>query len=231
YGSRGSTFPRPRWGRVTRKETDAGTRLFLLVFDWQAGERLFIPLRNEVVSCRLLADEGRTLTVEKVDQGLSVQLTGEAPDPVCSVIDVQLRGPQALTGANLLRPATDGSILLAAEQATFDGAGQWMGIDLGTRSIHGWNSEKAWVEWVFHVDQPGTLHLSLDVASAEGSACTVKLGEHAREVSIPASGDALAFQSLDAGTLTLHETGDHTLRLEPVRGSWNPVRLRSALLK
>jgi hypothetical protein len=60
-----------------------------------------VAITNNVTSCKLLADAGREITVEPPagDGGVKVQLSGEAPDEICSVVELVIEGaPEVLAG-------------------------------------------------------------------------------------------------------------------------------------
>jgi alpha-L-fucosidase len=96
YGTTASPTTRPVWGRITTKQVDGETTLYLHVFDWPADGKLPIAVTNEVVSCQLLADGDRKLTVDRGDAGLTVHLAGAAPDSICSVAALTLKGAPAV---------------------------------------------------------------------------------------------------------------------------------------
>jgi alpha-L-fucosidase len=230
YGTQGSLFARPAWGRVTRKADPAGTILYLNVFDWENGGRLFVPVGNEVRSCVLLNDRAQNLKVERGAGGLTVTMPGEAPNSICSVIELRLQGEQALTGENMLRQGQDGMVLLTAEQATFDGAGNWMGIDNHHRSIHGWVNDKAWVSWTFSLNQAGTYRIELDAATMGESTCMIMLDGQQLSVALPKTKSSYHFEKIVGGEVHLEQPGELTLQIAPVPGKWKLVNLRCARL-
>jgi alpha-L-fucosidase len=101
YGTTASPIPHPAWGRITTKLGDDTTALYLNVFDWPTDGNLPVALTNNVRDCHLLADPAHKLTVDKsADAGLMIHLTGDAPDPIASVIVLTIDGqPQALPQA------------------------------------------------------------------------------------------------------------------------------------
>ena len=93
YGTTASPTSRPHWGRITKKVEDETTTLYLHVFDWPVDGKLPVTVDNEVLKCSLLADPGRTFGVDRMrGKGLVVNVTGDAPDPVASVIVLKLQG-------------------------------------------------------------------------------------------------------------------------------------------
>jgi alpha-L-fucosidase len=93
HGTTASPVGRPAWGRVTSKP---GT-LFLHVFDWPADGALRVPVAARVTRARLLASGGQTLTTDTSSAGVTVHVPTTAPDPVASVIALDIDGePRAV---------------------------------------------------------------------------------------------------------------------------------------
>jgi len=229
YGTQASLFARPAWGRVTRKSVPEGTILYLHVFDWKKDGTLFIPVGNKVLSCALLNDREQTFEVERNAEGLTVTMKGAAPNPIASVIELRLKGEQVLTGENMIRQQKNGTVLLAAEQATFNGAGR-MGIDNHHRSIHGWAKQKSWVEWTFALKKAGAYRIELDLGTVGETACTITVDGKKVPVALPKTKDPYHFEKMMAGQVDLENLGEVTLRIDPVPGKWKRVDLRSVRL-
>jgi alpha-L-fucosidase len=87
YGSGASPFTEQLpWGRATRKDG----KLYLHVFDWPADGRLLVPvIDGKVTSARLLAG-GSSVEVTQAADGLTLKLPAKAPDPIASVIALDL---------------------------------------------------------------------------------------------------------------------------------------------
>jgi len=79
------------------KEKGDVTTLYLHVFQWPGNGGLKIPgLKAETLSASLLAD-GRKLKVWADDHGTHIRLWNPAPDPIDSVIALQVSGPYEIT--------------------------------------------------------------------------------------------------------------------------------------
>jgi alpha-L-fucosidase len=92
YGTRASVFSRLPWGRSTTK----GRTLYLHVFDWPADGTLTVPgLTTPTKGARLLAG-GAALVASTTEAGLVLRLPSKAPDPIASVVEVQLDGAPAV---------------------------------------------------------------------------------------------------------------------------------------
>jgi len=93
YGTTASPCKRPAWGRITTKAQGNDTRLYLCIFDWPEDGKLLLPVGNQVKSCHLLEDEKRLFKSSGGGkEGLVIQLTGDAPNTICSVVVLDLVG-------------------------------------------------------------------------------------------------------------------------------------------
>ncbi len=93
YGTTASPFRGLPWGRCTQKPG----KLYLHVFDWPKGELLVPGLKNKIVKAYLLADdERRPLAATASEKGASIQLPADAPDPIASVVVLELEGAPAV---------------------------------------------------------------------------------------------------------------------------------------
>jgi alpha-L-fucosidase len=96
YGTKASPWGLFPWGRCTKKETKNGTSLYFSVFEWPADGKIEIPeFKNSVVSARLLANATKLKTTLTKEGTLTINLPGSAPDPLVSVIRVDVRGKVA----------------------------------------------------------------------------------------------------------------------------------------
>ncbi len=97
YGTQASPCAQPEWGRITMKTKKKKATLYLNVFDWKNNGKISVRLDNDVESCYLLTDKSRTFMTESGENGMTVKLTEEAPDPYSSVIVMELAGlPNAI---------------------------------------------------------------------------------------------------------------------------------------
>jgi len=93
YGTVASPWGLFPWGRCTKKETKNGTSLYFSVFEWPADRRLVIPgVKNSVASAKLLATGAKVKASLAKDGNLTIILPSSAPDPMASVIRVDVRG-------------------------------------------------------------------------------------------------------------------------------------------
>jgi alpha-L-fucosidase len=95
YGTAASRFSHLPWGRSTTK----GSSVYLQVFDWPKDGKLLVPgLRNTIKGARLLA--GGAITSTPHAQGVVLTLPASAPDPIATVVELELDGEPIVRGAN-----------------------------------------------------------------------------------------------------------------------------------
>jgi alpha-L-fucosidase len=91
YASKASPLAPLSWGRVTRKETANSTSLYFMVFDWPKDGRLIVPgIKNQLIGAKLLS--GGAVQAKEENGNIILQLPAVAPDPVASVIRVDVKG-------------------------------------------------------------------------------------------------------------------------------------------
>jgi alpha-L-fucosidase len=87
YGTQASPFEKPAWGRYTRKPGS----IYAHVFEWPESRRLSVPAEDlNVARAYLLADKNRSLSTERAGERLMIELPDQAPDPVVSVVVLDL---------------------------------------------------------------------------------------------------------------------------------------------
>jgi alpha-L-fucosidase len=95
HGTRASPFDKLPWGRCTQKPiAGGGTRLYLHVFDWPADGKLVLPSAAKPRNAKLLAT-GAKLAVSRIGDAVTVVLPARAPDPIASVVVLDVDAPLA----------------------------------------------------------------------------------------------------------------------------------------
>lgn len=112
HGTTASPFDALAFGRCTVKADEPGkdgtTTLYLHVFDWPKDQRLVVPgLGNEVVRAYQLAQPGRILTVARRDSDVWIAVPDTAPDPIDSVVALEIRGRPVVYKAPKIEAASD----------------------------------------------------------------------------------------------------------------------------
>jgi alpha-L-fucosidase len=95
YGTKASPLAPVSWGRITKKENNGNTVLYLHVFDWPKDGKLMTPaLANQIVSVRLLGSNEKIKA--KSDNGsVEIKLPDNAPNKIASVVRLEVKGAVA----------------------------------------------------------------------------------------------------------------------------------------
>ncbi|MFC1764382.1 alpha-L-fucosidase [Planctomycetota bacterium] len=101
YGTTASPYRTPTWGRITKRMKNGNTTFYLNVFDWPQNGELFLPTINKVQACHLLADGTQMFKTKTDERGTTVLLTGEAPDPLSSVVVLKVAGDPVVSDLEL----------------------------------------------------------------------------------------------------------------------------------
>ena len=101
YGTSASPFAsRLAWGYATQKPG----KLFLHVFDWPKDGLLLAPLANMPTKAYLLTASEQQLQCKSSSSGLTIKLPAAVPDPVASVVVLELDGPPQPIAAGPAKP-------------------------------------------------------------------------------------------------------------------------------
>ena len=93
HGTGASPFAELPFGRCTLRQEGEDATLYLHVFDWPEDGLLVVPgIGNDPVGARLLAEPGRELSVTRRGGDLRVALPAAPPDPICSVVELEIEG-------------------------------------------------------------------------------------------------------------------------------------------
>ncbi len=233
YGTTASPFFKLFWGRCTKKALDDGTTLYLHVFNWPENGQLFVPgLLSEAKEATLLAN-GEKLEIRSNDGGKTILVPSEAPDPVNSVVVLEIPG-ELKVESNMPKQAEDGSVFLPALLADIHNRGYSMETGLNEISesayITNWNSDRTYVEWMFDLSQTGSFGVEAELACEAQTNLTVKTGDEIVEAMVESTGGMDSFQIVKLGVIEIAEAGMKVLSVSPVREKWSPVNLRSLKL-
>ena len=226
YGTDASPFFKLPWGRCTQRITEKGTTLYLHVFDWPQDQVLRVPgLQANIRKAYLLKDKKQKLSFEFDNGDLLIDLPGEIPDAINTVIAVETKGLPEVT-SNM--PALlDGRVLLTADFADIHNRGYGRHAVLrGTGDkavITNWVDPRTRLEWMFNTTAPGAYDIEALVKTDETAIMTIKIGEKTLDAEIePTQG---GFRNIILGEIEISETGDLILEIHPAPDHWQNVEL------
>jgi alpha-L-fucosidase len=225
YGTERSPFRSVPFGRCTTQ----GSKLYLHIFDWNARpvtlERLETPVRRAYY-----LHNGERIWATQQDGTVRLHLTGDRPDPIDTVVVLELAGPPQVD--TTIRANAEGVVPLAAAEATVHGStARYEGLydDIGF-----WTVATDWVSWDFAVEQPGTYDVVLTYACANdtpGSEFEVSVGDQKVTGTIEATGGWGEMVTRELGAFTL-AAGKHTLAVKATKmPGFAVMNLRSIVLR
>ncbi|HEX3999616.1 MAG TPA: alpha-L-fucosidase [Pirellulales bacterium] len=218
------------WGRATMKTIGGNTTLYLHVFNWPADGKLLVPgLPNEVRTAYLLADPAKKpLTAQSSDAGLTIDLPAAAPDPICSVVVLQLKGPIERV---VQRQAPDGSIRLSADDAILHGKQLRHEHPEQGGNIGYWLDPAEWVEWNFIAVRPGTYAVKAEMAETGSGKFTLAIGDRSIETSSPDTHSYDRYRQVELGRIEIAAPGKTSLSVKPIKIGWAASNLKSITLE
>ena len=215
YGAQAGPFPPQAWGRCTLGSRDGRPLYYLHIFDWKDGDSITIPLANRPVRASLLNDSERTLTCTGGDDnGIQIQLSGPAPDPLCSVIALEIEGDPTFIRPRVSQNS-DGELILSATTAELVGNAIQVETRYGDPNIGFWTRAEDSVNWPIRLSSPGRFQVTLHAAcpnDTAGSQLQLQIGAASVQGTVPGTGGYDRFQPCPIGEITL-PAGDYEASL------------------
>ncbi|TXG39034.1 alpha-L-fucosidase [Seonamhaeicola maritimus] len=228
YGTQASPLTEePEWGRITMKTVEGKWLLYLHVYNWEDGVSIPVRLINQVDTCYLLTDKSKTFKTESNSNGINVELTGEAPDEVASVIVLKLKEKPNALPQKPLGQDEYGAVVLPAGRAQYENL-QGPGAQYNERldCVGSWDSETARVYWAFNIDEPGDFQLTALFSGKKDAKITMSFNGVSTNVNVPASGNTKRFRKLDLSKVKVDKVGKYEVSFIPVAGKWNALNLK-----
>jgi alpha-L-fucosidase len=169
YGTSPSPFPvELPWGFCTRK----GDRLYLHVFDWPGDGILKLKgLNNRIRNAFLLTDKERKLQVDRDKNGQwMVLLPGSRPDPVNSVVVLQIAGTPDIDPLVIQQVGAEPTVLDYLTASTSGKAVKRFNRkgESGQFHISKMEGPDDVIEWRVNISDPGTYEVSITYAAIPG---------------------------------------------------------------
>lgn len=218
------------WGRITSRETEGGTRLYLHLFNYPLDNKLYFSgVTSRPAGVYLLAGRQRQ-SLEYVHDGAlaTITLPGSAPDPYVSVIVLEYDG-KPMVHEGLVAKNMEGGYSL----------GPWnidiSGIALktvnkqrrGTVPSYAAIVEPTALKWKIYVDGPGPKTIDVSYSyqgEADEGTILVKAARESISHKVLSSGKTVAepnsdwhiddFRSQRAGIINFNNSGYYDIELE-----------------
>ena len=209
------------WGVCTYRPAGDGktSKLYLHVFDWhKSGNVVAYGLKSEVKRAYLLSDPKRKdLKVTRVGRWPVIAGPREAPDPVCSVVALEVEG-EVKNAPLAIDPTADGPVVLHARDAIVYGRTLRYEPEPHKDTIGYWSDRLEWVEWQFKIAAPGTYAVEILQGCGKGSGgseVSFFVDEQALPVVVRDTGHFQNFVARDIGRFKFKEPGVYKLRVMP----------------
>jgi len=215
YGTGPSPFAKLGWGRCTTRPG----KLYLHVLNWPKDGKLEVPgLGNKVAKAYLLSAPSAALNVTDTEGRKSIAVPAEAPDAVASVIVLEIEGEPnvSVPPKGVKKAEADGSVKLAAGEASLHGDKIQYEEGGGKDAIGYWTDQNDWVSWDFALDKPGEFEVELTLAAEKGSGgdFTVTAGTQDLPGTVTETGSWTKFATQKLGKVKL-TAGKVTLSVKP----------------
>ena len=230
YGTEASPCSKVDWGYITMKQTDGKTKLYLHVFDWEAG-KITVPIRNKSAKASLLTNSSKKFKTKSGEDGLTIELSGNAPDEINSVIVLELaQAPDAIPPKPFGQDE-NGVVAFMTESAEFENM-HGLGVKYNSSKdcVGSWTNEHERVYWTFTIENPANFHVTAKTAGLKDAEFEVELNGQTKTVEVPATGDYGNFKALEIGNFEIKEPGNYKITFKPVKGTWNPVNLKDVVM-
>ncbi|HEY3412666.1 MAG TPA: alpha-L-fucosidase [Armatimonadota bacterium] len=228
YGTSAGPFPKPlTWGRVTQRKG----KLYAHVFN-ASGDSITLPgLQTKVKTAYLLSDTAhKALKVGTNADGATVSLPSPLPDPVATVVVLEISGAPKVALPELAQ-AANGVISLTAQDADLKSGLQY---ESGKDAIGYWTDANGFASWKFRVTKPGTFAVKVDQAcdsGTGGSVYNVTVGNSSVKGEVTPTGSWSAFIPVELGEIRIPSAGSFTLTVKAVSKPGNAVmNLRAVTL-
>jgi alpha-L-fucosidase len=230
YATTASPFKRLPWGRCTKQVARSGATLYLHVFNWPADGRLLVPgLKSPVTQAYLLASKTR-VPFEPSAEGVTLSVPTQAPDPVSSTVVLKIKGPVEVEPTALVQDY-DGSIVLAAGEASLHGNEIKYESGHQRDNIGFWTNPADWADWEVKISRPGTFEVSVEAAAMANSRLEITAQGQKTQGAVNATGDYGKFRVAKLGTIQITTPGRVSIAVRAVKEGWQPVNVKAVRLK
>ena len=124
----------------------------------------------------------------------------------------------------------DGTIELAAVNATCHG--HQIRYESGPErdNIGFWLNPSEWCDWTVQVTKPGKFAVSAEIAATGSGSFHIVAGDQTLPAKAPNTGNYGRFQEVDLGEIKIDQTGNVVVAVKAVADGWQPFNLKSLTL-
>lgn len=213
YGNTKTDLPIQSWGVTTRK----GEQFYLHVYHWPENKELVVGgLTSDISEAWIVSDKNKTLIRHRRvnDKDVVLELVGNAPDTMNTVIALTLKSEKEAYPVRLLEPQKE-NILLAFD-ATLDGKGLGYGDGKPNRYyVNNWKSNDQGLHWDVRLNTTARykVYIEYNTASAEDKGnVKISVGNKIYDIPYISYTERQGINRLYVGELELDQ-GEHRIRL------------------
>ena len=226
YGTQQGPFRYWEAGRATAK----GQKIYLHVLDWPSDGQLSVPLSNTPLAVYPLTNSAQSLAVQFSEQGVMVDVSSISPDPIASVLVMELGEPPVPIRQGHAPDPETGAYRLTA----VDGERYGLQLRLVGDVIPRWANGNYYVSWPIYVETPGRYAVQMTYSCApnlSGGTCKIDFDGQAVVFQTQSTASLQDFQTFDAGQVTFSEAGSVEVELRlPQRPDPSAIQIREIIL-
>lgn len=225
-------------GQDIRFTTKDGA-LYALCLDWPGAQVTIRTLAlapkgpsGKITSVTLLGYPGK-LSWTQDAEGLTVVLPNERPCEHAYALRIQGLNLVSFQVDSIIRPGSDGTLLLNADAAELNGSKLGVESRGGQSSIGFWDDPQEWVSWQVQFAQPGVYEAAARYAAAKGDAqVVIEAGGPSLEATLSKTASWDDFQYIGLGRLEVSRPGRGVVKVRPLNArSWKPANVSFLTLR
>jgi alpha-L-fucosidase len=219
YGTSPSPFPTDfPWGFCTRR----GDLLYLHVFEWPCDRVLRLKgLKNSIVNAFMLTDNEKKIQVNRDKDGqLMISLPESRPDPVNSVVVLQIAGPPDIDPLVIHQTGNEQVVLDYLTASTSGKAEKRFNRKGESEQFHISKMEgpEDIIKWHVNISTPGIYEVYITYAAIPGwENCSYKVSARKEHVTgiVRSTKGWYEYKTEKLGQMRLSEKGETLIRLYP----------------
>lgn len=207
------------WGDVTRQ----GNRLYLAVYDWPEGGKLYLPgLNTKPVSARILGEKTQKTRFTTEGKWTVIDVPLRKPDNLISVIELTMPSEEISADPTICADPETGLKNLSVKFASTDGShaykSSWMEKFGEWKHVYciGDLAPDKTATWTFDIKEPATYQVELEVRGSGPNVWRITSDEN--NLIQNRQGASSSFQNKPIGWIRFDKPGRHTLTVSMPEG-------------